>query len=471
MVVLALVVLIPLCAYALLFEFNRFDLVIRVEGSQYMELPENEQYVEPGVEIRLVGSQFFRKGIPVSRKYQVTGKVDESVPGVYHLAYYVDWWMWQAQAERSVQVLDMTPPVICLTSDPNSCTIYGEMYEEEGYSAWDKTDGDVTQRVIREEKDGIVTYSVSDEAGNRTTVSRKICYVDHTSPVLTLLGGDTVTVISGEGYVEPGWTAQDNWDGDLSDQVKVEGHVDKYLAGSYQLTYTTQDRSGNQKQAVRTVIVEPQDQPATVAPEGNVIYLTFDDGPCAYTDWLLQILDKYEAKATFFVVNTDSTDILSHITEKGHAIGIHSVSHKYREIYASPDAYFHDILTMQKIIYENTGVMTYLMRFPGGSSNTVSCFNEGIMTYLTQAVEDMGFRYFDWNVDSNDAGGAKNAKEVSQNVIGGVQGRRISIVLQHDIKPFSVEAVEKILRWGKANGYQFLPLDMTSPTAHHSVNN
>ena len=53
-VVLALVVLIPLCAYALLFEFNRFDLVIRVEGSQYMELPENEQYVEPGVEIRWV---------------------------------------------------------------------------------------------------------------------------------------------------------------------------------------------------------------------------------------------------------------------------------------------------------------------------------------------------------------------------------------------------------------------------------
>jgi peptidoglycan/xylan/chitin deacetylase (PgdA/CDA1 family) len=111
------------------------------------------------------------------------------------------------------------------------------------------------------------------------------------------------------------------------------------------------------------------------------------------------------------------------------------------------------------------------MRFPGGSSNTVSRFNEGIMSYLTQAVQDMGFCYFDWNVDSRDAGGAKDAKAVYENVINGVQQQRISIVLQHDIKDISVLALEKILVWGLENGYRFLPLDMTSPTAHHGVNN
>jgi type III secretory pathway lipoprotein EscJ len=70
-----------------------------------------------------------------------------------------------------------------------------------------------------------------------------------------------------------------------------------------------------------------------------------------------------------------------------------------------------------------------------------------------------------------DAGGAKDAKEVCDNVIEGVQYRRISVVLQHDIKGFSVDAVERILQWGIANGYRFLALDMTSPTSHHGVNN
>ena len=135
------------------------------------------------------------------------------------------------------------------------------------------------------------------------------------------------------------------------------------------------------------------------------------------------------------------------------------------------DAYFEDLYGMQEIIYENTGVRTHLLRFPGGSSNTISCFNEGIMTTLTQAVRDAGFRYFDWNVDSNDAGGAKKTETVVENVTKGIARQRLSVVLQHDIHEFSVEAVEKIIRWGLDQGYQFLPLEMDSPEFRHGVNN
>ena len=83
----------------------------------------------------------------------------------------------------------------------------------------------------------------------------------------------------------------------------------------------------------------------------------------------------------------------------------------------------------------------------------------------------MGFQYFDWNVDSNDAGGAKTAEKVYENVISGVKNRSVSIVLQHDTKGYSVDAVEKIIKWGLENGYTFLPLKSNSPTAHHGVNN
>ena len=101
----------------------------------------------------------------------------------------------------------------------------------------------------------------------------------------------------------------------------------------------------------------------------------------------------------------------------------------------------------------------------------VSRFNEGIMTSLTGAVTDAGFQYYDWNVDSNDAGGATTAEEVLNNVIAGVEGKHYAIVLQHDIKPYSVEAVEQIILWGLENGYTFRRLEPNSPNCHHNLNN
>ena len=74
-------------------------------------------------------------------------------------------------------------------------------------------------------------------------------------------------------------------------------------------------------------------------------------------------------------------------------------------------------------------------------------------------------------ISSNDAGGSSSADEVFRNVVNGIGCKNTSVVLQHDIKGFSVDAVEKIIVWGIANGYTFLPLDASSPTCHHGVNN
>lgn len=470
-VALLVLILLPVTAYVVLFQINRFEFVLELNGQQEVALSVGESYEEQGVRMKLVGTRFFREGIAADGVVSVTGNVDTAVPGEYVLEYRGIYRSMEGFAKRVVTVVDEVPPEITLVSVPGSFTIHGESYQEEGYSAWDAVDGDLTDQVVREELDGIIYYHVTDRAGNRTTICRKPVYVDLTPPVITLLAGETITVPSGTGYTEPGWTVLDNIDGDLSERVEVSGFVDKYLAGSYQLSYTVQDSSGNCAEVFRTVMVQAKGLPETVYPTDKVIYLTFDDGPGPYTQYLLEVLEAYKAKATFFVVNTEYMDVVQDIVEQGHAVGIHSMSHDYREIYASADAYFNDILTMQQVICEKTGVTTWLMRFPGGSSNTVSRFNKGIMTYLTQAVEDMGFQYFDWNVDSMDAGGAKDAKEVCDNVIEGVQYRRISVVLQHDIKGFSVDAVERILQWGIANGYRFLALDMTSPTSHHGVNN
>ena len=93
------------------------------------------------------------------------------------------------------------------------------------------------------------------------------------------------------------------------------------------------------------------------------------------------------------------------------------------------------------------------------------------MTRLTKSIREKGYQYFDWNVDSNDAGGAKTADEVFENVIKGVEKWTNSIVLQHDTKGFSVDAVERIIAWGLCNGYTFRALDINSPASHHGVSN
>ena len=127
-------------------------------------------------------------------------------------------------------------------------------------------------------------------------------------------------------------------------------------------------------------------------------------------------------------------------------------------------------MACEEMIYGLTGSYTELFRFPGGSSNTVSRFNPGIMSRLTKTLPDMGYCYFDWNVDSNDAGGATSSDEVYWNVVSGCS-HSANVVLQHDIKDFSVAAVERIISWGLNNGYQFLPLEASSYGAHHGVNN
>lgn len=207
--------------------------------------------------------------------------------------------------------------------------------------------------------------------------------------------------------------------------------------------------------------------------EEKRIYLTFDDGPGPYTAKLLDVLAEHDAHATFFLVNTGyhMDSLLERMVQEGHGVGIHSLNHDFKTLYSSEEAFWEDLLGMQELIREKTGVTTMLMRFPGGSSNTISRRSPGIMSRLTRQVTEAGFCYFDWNVDSGDAYGCCDEERIYQNIIAGIRGKTAAVVLQHDIHEHSVRVVERILRWGEANGYRFLPLTADSPCCHHRVQN
>ena len=163
------------------------------------------------------------------------------------------------------------------------------------------------------------------------------------------------------------------------------------------MTYEVSDSSGNKAKATRVVSVyDPAATADTVNPGNKIIYLTFDDGPGKYTQGLLDVLDKYNVKATFFVTNThpDYQNMIAEEAKRGHTVAIHSASHKYNQIYTSEQAFFDDLEQMNSIIKAQTGNDASIIRFPGGSSNTVSKdYCPGIMTQLVNDVTARGLLY------------------------------------------------------------------------------
>lgn len=176
------------------------------------------------------------------------------------------------------------------------------------------------------------------------------------------------------------------------------------------------------------------------------VYLTFDDGPSANTDRILDILNQYGVKATFFVVGKEGyADQYRRIVEDGHTLAMHSYSHKYSEIYASLDAYKADLTKLHDFLYELTGEDCNIVRFPGGSSNTISHVD---MWELIDYLNRENMVYFDWNVSSGDAaGGGTSTAQIKKNVLGNIDQYSNAVVLFHDAagKDSTVDALPAII--------------------------
>ncbi|MBQ3433310.1 polysaccharide deacetylase family protein [Candidatus Saccharibacteria bacterium] len=285
---------------------------------------------------------------------------------------------------------------------------------------------------------------------------------DNTPPVIELKGGDSLKIAVGDPLEEPGISVYDE---SSIPRVEIDSNVDIAKEGTYRIKYTATDEAGNEANQEREVTV--------IRPTGR-IYLTFDDGPSEYTATLLDVLNKYGVKATFFVTGYGDDDLIRREYSEGHTVGLHTMSHNYGLIYSSLDSYFADLDAVAERVRNITGQRSHIMRFPGGSSNLVSRLYDGgqrIMSTLVNEVSRRGYVYFDWNVDSDDAGRATTADEVFNNATRTLSAGGEYVILQHDVKPYSVEAVERIVKYGLENGFVFSRLRENSFTAHHGINN
>lgn len=457
--VLAIILLIA--DFFVIIIINVIPKITLKEGNIILKL--EDTYKEPGYHASRVFSD-------VTDKVIVENNINTKKIGTYKVTYTIYYNGQAYQKIRYVSVLDQTPPTITLKGSNPAIVCPQKKYEEEGYESVDNYDGNLTKDVIIEDNTDYILYSVKDHSGNIFSLKRDIHYEDQEAPVITLNGGNAYSLYLGESFEEPGYQAIDNCDGDITKKVVVNSNLDTNKIGTYEITYEVMDSSSKTAKANRKVVVlgpKPSNR--------KVIYLTFDDGPStSITPALLDILKEENVKATFFVLNHGSNldYLIKREYEEGHTVALHGSSHNYKQIYSSSNAFFDDLSIIQNKVEAITGEKPMIIRFPGGSSNTVSRFNPGIMTSLTREVKARGFHYFDWNVGSGDAGEARTPEDVYSNVINSL-GSKNNVVLMHDYSGNykTLNAIRNIIRYGKNHGYTFERITMGTPEVHHRIAN
>lgn len=289
--------------------------------------------------------------------------------------------------------------------------------------------------------------------------------VDNMPPVINLAGDIMMAVDDISQFVEPGYEATDTYDGDVTS--KVTSKLVRYDENRYYMEYSVTDSSNNQGGAIRYIDVVK-----------GYVFLTFDDGPSKnITPQVLKTLADNNVKATFFVVgyNEENSQLINEEMNAGHTIGLHGYSHNYAEIYTSLDVLLNNFNKLRDMVFNTTnGYTAKFIRFPGGSSNTVSAnYCNGIMTAAANEVSSLGYTYFDWNVDSSDAGGADSSDEIYENVVAGIKPGRTNIVLMHDSSTHqdTADALARIIDYCKVNGYELKAIDDNTEVVHHSISN
>lgn len=403
----------------------------------------------------------------VSGLVKYKSNVNTNKIGKYYVIYYVKGYEF-FKVKKQVIVSDLKSPEIKILNNKYN-NIYlcpGEDFKKIKAIAKDNYDKNVDVSINTSGK--YIYFKAIDSSGNTTKIKKKLNYIDIEKPVIKLNGvKDNIYINLGESYIEDGAEVTDNCDKKIASKLAISNNINTNKIGKYTVSYKVKDSSGNE--VVLSKVVEVVDEDDTGA-----IYLTFDDGPkVGTTDKILDILKEENVKATFFVIGVGPDELIKRAHDEGHGIAIHSYSHDYKYIYSSEENFYKDLDKIQARMENILSKKVYIYRFPGGGSNTVSRkYNPGIMSRLTKDLREKGYHYFDWNISSGDATFEKvDSSVIYKNVVNNLSKERPNIVLMHDTKEVTRDALRDIIRYAKDNGYKFKTVTMKTKEIHQRVNN
>lgn len=293
----------------------------------------------------------------INKYIKISDNIDEKVIGNYQVTVKVRYLFYRYDKKINVKVVDNVKPEVELKGNNPSYVCPNKDYDEEGYTASDDYDGDITDKVNIEKNGNFIIYSVKDSSGNKNEIRRSIIFEDKEEPSITLKGENSIVIYKNSRYIEKGYTAIDKCDGDITNKVIVTGTVDTSRAGTYTINYKVVDNSGNKTSVDRKITV--RERPSYYG--NGSIYLTFDDGPSYLTKEILDILDEEGIKATFFV--TSGGEYVKRAYNSGHTIALHTSSHKYSYVYSNEENYFNDLNTVSDSVYNSIGIDVNLLDF------------------------------------------------------------------------------------------------------------
>ncbi|MDI0274730.1 MULTISPECIES: polysaccharide deacetylase family protein [Bacillus] len=192
----------------------------------------------------------------------------------------------------------------------------------------------------------------------------------------------------------------------------------------------------------------------------QTIFLTFDDGPSATTNQLLDVLKAHQVKATFFMLGPQIKEhpaAVKRLHQEGHQLGLHGITHDVKRFYQKSDSPVNEMKEDQRILASVTGEYTHLVRTPYGSAPNLTDQQKA-------RLKQKGFVYWDWTIDSLDWK-YKSSKYVPEvlnqlQVLETKYPKEPKIILMHD-QPATAKYLNSLITQLKAKGYTFEVLDET----------
>lgn len=196
----------------------------------------------------------------------------------------------------------------------------------------------------------------------------------------------------------------------------------------------------------------------------KIAYLTFDDGPYNLTHKFLEVLEKYNVRATFFTIGLDKDpcyddksksckDVYQKIAKYGHTMANHTYSHQiFAGLYSSADSFINNVKKQENLIKEKTGITTNIVRFPGGITSAGSKRND-----ITNKLKENGYGWVDWSASNGD-GGWVGDKQTALNNLKKTINEDIEVILFHDYSYATLDALPETIEYLQKEKYILLPL-------------
>lgn len=249
---------------------NSSDLTIKLNGDETVTIIRSTKYVDAGA----TATDFIDGDI--TNKIITSTDVNINKAGTYTVNYSVTNSSGNtATTSRKVIVREPEMDISIIGDNPYNVMI-GNSYVDQGATATDELDGDITSSItistdinINKKGNYEITYTATNSLGNKMSATRNVNVYDGAPPILTILGSNPATIAAGSIYNDAGATAYDDVDGDLTSSIITTSNINPNILGSYTVTYSVSDSSDNKVVKTRTVKVTDQTAPSCSSSGGN----------------------------------------------------------------------------------------------------------------------------------------------------------------------------------------------------------